>query len=1571
MSQKFKSELELQALNNATTDTDKFLVSDGGVVKYRTGAEMLSDLGVAPGVASNIQHQVKAGVAINKGQAVYVTGADGTNMIVGLASNASEATSSKTMGLLASTVSINGFANVVAEGLLAGLNTIGATAGDPVWLGTGGNLIYGLINKPYAPAHLVFIGIVTRVNSNNGEIFVKVQNGFELKEIHDVDIITNVPINGDVLGYNGTLWVNKTIAGWLGYTPANASGTTNYVSKFTGSTSLGDSQIFDNGTNVGIGTSSPTYKFEVSDGTRTAVINPNSSLDGIFVGVTQAKPLILGTNDTERMRITPGGDVGIGTTSTSSYKLYVNGGQYGTYLRGGDLGTGSIALNVVKNDFSSALLVRGDGNVGIGTTSPSQKLEINGTAYASSDFRAPIFYDSNNTAYYTDPASTSNLASTYIAGHYYGTSNSSNILIRTAANSSEMGIVGQNSSGAFKFQLYGNGSQYGFLNGEWASWDLRKDVNSNLYLNNQSAYYYGTDTAYLLRAYGTADMRAPIFYDLDNTAYYVNPNGTSSLSLVIADNTIKSSKAQTNNDYTTAAIWTESYSATTTGIAFHISGNVGKFLEMRTNGILYWDNAPVVTTSNISVSFDSLTSKTGGTGTYQTNGDFRAPIFYDSNNTTYYLDPAGASVIRKTSIVATGSGWDDGLNLYSADTINRWNVLVDDGATDNLRFAFNNTERFRIGSGGDVTSLIDHRAPIFYDSNNTSYYLDPSSTSYSSYNAGGARFRNIEISNSTYTDTIQNVTSGGNIWINYGHNGPIGLGFGGGLTTAHSSLAVNGTSTVTRLSNTFTTSPHANGVDLHSTGNFAPHYQTDFAWYTGAIGGGTNRATLNSSGDFTANNSSRAPIFYDSNNTAYYTDPFATSSLYDLTLTGTKNTYLYINPGNGYEAMVRYNGGSGSDWYVGKRTTTSLVGTESFHLYSAVAGITVAGVDTGGNFFASQSFRAGVFYDSDDTSYYVNPNATSQLNRIWANKTVSNNTPAIQIRGGSGGPRFQTYGLDANPLAWMGLGTDMGGNSYEHSIYFPTWTGNTSRCTIGDYDGTTYNTRFTVLSNGTSISSGDSRAPIFYDSDNTGYYINPASTSNINVLTTNGNVTFFNQLAVENQSTFARLAFNKLTFWDWQGSVDVVTIDNGYLEATNSLRAPIFYDSNDTGYYLDPNGTSNLSSVVTRASITNSGGHGNSYIQNELPAANNGLGTGIVTLRMWCSEPNQSWDGAGFGYNVYNDGTGAYNFGRPNTNFGQAYMRMVSNGTWYFLTANTSGTRYTNMELNPNGNVYFENIAQSQTSLRAPIFYDSDNTGYYLDPNNTSNLNIVRAANRLTGAWIGVDNTSSATGNGISLYNGAGSGQPTYGLMFAGTGTFGVHGAVGPNDWATYLTMSDNTTRGWIFRRGSTNVASISGGGVLQTDGYIYANTYVQAGGSMYSPIYYDGNNSAYYVDGSSTGDSIRCAGDIVAYYSDERLKDKKGNIENALEKVLSLNGFYYEPNEIAQELGYKKKLEVGVSAQEVEAVLPELIRDAPIGQGYKTLDYGKLTPLLIEAIKEQQKQIEELKELVNKLINK
>lgn len=168
---------------------------------------------------SEVKHIVKAGVSLTAGQAVYVTGSTGgagTNMIVGKASNASEATSSKTLGLIAQNLNANDFGFVITEGLLDGINTSGAVAGDPVWLGTNGNLLFGLSNKPYAPAHLVYLGVVTRAQQNNGEIFVHIQNGFEIKELHDV--AAQSPQTGDTLIYNGItqLWESGSIKDEVG-----------------------------------------------------------------------------------------------------------------------------------------------------------------------------------------------------------------------------------------------------------------------------------------------------------------------------------------------------------------------------------------------------------------------------------------------------------------------------------------------------------------------------------------------------------------------------------------------------------------------------------------------------------------------------------------------------------------------------------------------------------------------------------------------------------------------------------------------------------------------------------------------------------------------------------------------------------------------------------------------------------------------------------------------------------------------------------------------------------------------------------------------------------------------------------------------------------------------------------------------------------------------------------------------------------------------------------------------------------------------------------------------------------
>jgi hypothetical protein len=118
---------------------------------------------------------------------------------------------------------------------------------------------------------------------------------------------------------------------------------------------------------------------------------------------------------------------------------------------------------------------------------------------------------------------------------------------------------------------------------------------------------------------------------------------------------------------------------------------------------------------------------------------------------------------------------------------------------------------------------------------------------------------------------------------------------------------------------------------------------------------------------------------------------------------------------------------------------------------------------------------------------------------------------------------------------------------------------------------------------------------------------------------------------------------------------------------------------------------------------------------------------------------------------------------------------------------------------------------------------------------------------------------------------------------------------------------------------------------------------------------------------------AIYATGNITAYYSDARLKTVSGKIENALDKVGKLTGVYYTNNDTAKSFGYDSdEVQVGVLAQDVEAVLPQIVKAAPFdldqdgnsksGENYKTVQYERLVPLLIEAINELRAEVKSLK---------
>jgi hypothetical protein len=170
---------------------------------------------VGVGAQKLVQYVKNAtGASMSKGQAVYISGATGSNITIGLARANAESTSSKTLGLLAQDLANGEHGYVIVEGTLDGINTSGRTAGEAMWLSptTAGGIIYGLAGKPSAPNHLVYLGVVKRVQSNNGSVYVHVQNGFELEELHNVSITS--PANNNLLAYDSatSLWKNETAA---------------------------------------------------------------------------------------------------------------------------------------------------------------------------------------------------------------------------------------------------------------------------------------------------------------------------------------------------------------------------------------------------------------------------------------------------------------------------------------------------------------------------------------------------------------------------------------------------------------------------------------------------------------------------------------------------------------------------------------------------------------------------------------------------------------------------------------------------------------------------------------------------------------------------------------------------------------------------------------------------------------------------------------------------------------------------------------------------------------------------------------------------------------------------------------------------------------------------------------------------------------------------------------------------------------------------------------------------------------------------------------------------------------
>lgn len=384
------------------------------------------------------------GTTLTKGQVVYSSGSQGGRIAVKLASATAEFGSANTLGLVAETILAGAEGWVITEGSLKGLNTLGLTSSPFVYLSSSAGQYTS--TSPQAPLHNVRLGVVQKVDAATGAIYVKIDNGYESDELHDVILISGS--NGDLLVRSGSYWINtKQLTGSYELT-----GSLSVSSSGVGLTIYGNQEIWAN----------------------AATLQISNKPDG---GSIWGGPAII-LADYQYASKTQGANLG------SIYFSDDNGNTLGSLIAQKGTNSGKLDLNLTYNTSgNSALYVDGDlQNVGIRNVSPSYSLDVSGSGNYSGGLTVTGSINVSGSSHTV----TGSFIATSFTGSLFGTSSWAVNAINgfpftgSAVISGSLEVTGSLKATRVTSSLFGTAS--------WASNFLTSSVTTASYANNFTVF---------------------------------------------------------------------------------------------------------------------------------------------------------------------------------------------------------------------------------------------------------------------------------------------------------------------------------------------------------------------------------------------------------------------------------------------------------------------------------------------------------------------------------------------------------------------------------------------------------------------------------------------------------------------------------------------------------------------------------------------------------------------------------------------------------------------------------------------------------------------------------------------------------------------------------------------------------------------------------------------------------------------------------------------------------------------------------------------------------------------------